>query len=130
MRMHNVTNANVPNKCLNVHNIACIFAWYMFEWPYTIYGERWPIRIFYIFILFNFYFGRFWPHLIMRMPSRVVTLVAEKHGDASRDLVADLAGLIHIPFSQLRILPEVDVGVMARSAILDVLFDGLLVSTL
>jgi hypothetical protein len=60
----------------------------------------------------------------------VVTLVAEKHGDASRDLVADLAGLIRIPFSQFRILLEVDVGVMARSAILDVLFDGLLVSTL
>jgi hypothetical protein len=36
--MYNVTNANVRNKCLNVHYIACIFAWYMFEWPYTIYG--------------------------------------------------------------------------------------------
>jgi hypothetical protein len=60
----------------------------------------------------------------------VVTLVAEKHGDASRDLVADLAGLIRIPFSQFKILPEVDIGVMARSAIFDVLFDGLLVSTL
>jgi hypothetical protein len=60
----------------------------------------------------------------------VITLVAEKHGNASRDLVADLAGLIYIPFSQFRILPEVDIGVVARSAILDVLFDGLLVSTL
>jgi hypothetical protein len=54
--MYNVTNANVQNKCLNVHYVACIFAWYMFEWPYTIYGERWPIRIFYIFILFYFIF--------------------------------------------------------------------------
>jgi hypothetical protein len=55
----------------------------------------------------------------------IVTLVAKKHGDASRDLMEDLAGLIRIPFSQFRILPEV-----ARSAIFDVLFDGLLVSTL
>jgi hypothetical protein len=61
-------NANVPNKCLDVHYIACIFAWCMFEWPYTIYGERWPIWIFYNFILFNFIFDQFWPHLIMRMP--------------------------------------------------------------
>jgi hypothetical protein len=60
----------------------------------------------------------------------IVTLVAKKHGDASRDLMADLAGLIRIPFSQFRILPEVDIGVEARSAILDVLFDGLLVSAL
>jgi hypothetical protein len=44
--------------------------------------------------------------------------------------MADLAGLIRIPFSQFRILPEVDIGFVARSAILDVLFDGLLVSTL
>jgi hypothetical protein len=40
----------------------------MFEWPYTIYGERWPIWIFYILICFNFIFGQFWHHLIMRMP--------------------------------------------------------------
>jgi hypothetical protein len=60
----------------------------------------------------------------------VVTLVAEKHGEASRNLVADLAGLIRRPFSQFRILPEVDIGVVALSAILDMLSDGLLVSTL
>jgi hypothetical protein len=51
----------------------------------------------------------------------VVTLVAKKHGNASCDLVANLAGLNHIPFSQFRILPKVDIGVAARSAILDVL---------
>jgi hypothetical protein len=32
------------------------------------YGERWPIRIFYTFLYFNFNFGQFWHHLIMRMP--------------------------------------------------------------
>jgi hypothetical protein len=55
------------------------------------------------------------------------TVIKEEHMAGSRGFVADLASLVHISSRKSGILPEINVGIMARGTGLNVLLDGLFV---
>jgi hypothetical protein len=51
----------------------------------------------------------------------------EEHMAGSEGFVADLASLVHITSRKRGVLPEVNVGIVSRGTVLNVLLDGLFV---
>lgn len=60
----------------------------------------------------------------------VGAIVTEQHVPATRRFMTDLAGLVNIPSCESRVLPEVNIGIVARGTVLNVLLNSLFIAAL
>jgi hypothetical protein len=77
------------------------------------------------------WFSAQWRCQALHVPA-CVAIVTQEHRASAADrsrVLADFTGLVEFHIGQGWILQQVNVGIVARSAILHVLFDGLCVTT-